>query len=69
MGTVMSWMFRFLARVWASVSESSEVKQEGMKTPRRFSGPRASLTMQATRAESRPPDRPSVAVLKPDFWK
>ena len=54
-------MPRFFASAAASVSEPSDEKRDGMATPSTFSGPSARAAMQATSAESMPPDRPSSA--------
>ena len=69
MGISRVAMPRFAARARASSVEASEVKREGISTPRTFSGPRASAARQATRAESMPPERPRTAREKPVLWK
>ena len=60
---------RFLASCFCIGDASRRGIAGGKPYAKTFSAPRASLAMQATRAESIPPESPNIAFLNPCFCK
>ena len=67
-GTTSKRHPRFSARALESVSEPSDEYRDGMVMPCTRSGPSASTAMEATSAESIPPDSPTTTSENPFLW-
>ena len=61
--------FNFFINAFASKLLSSELNFDGIMTVVTLSGPNASQARTAVKAESIPPDKPIIAVLKLFFLK
>ena len=68
-GVSRKFIPKFFAKSIASFLLSKDVISDGILIPKTLSLPRASANMTAHTLESRPPDKPITAFLKPVFLK